>query len=109
MTMQEDVRIHAVTVNHNTSHFVELMVRTLLLTNTFRGLDWTLTVLDNSSHDEHLAALQSYLRDHQMALIHTSFDTTIAGEKHGAALEAFVMQHADCMHYLFLDPDIMVH
>lgn len=55
--MQADVRIHAVTVNHNTSHFVELMVRTLLLRNTLRGLDWTLTVLNNRSHDEHLPTL----------------------------------------------------
>ena len=44
MTMQEGVRMHAVTVNDHTSHFVELMVRTLLLTNTFHSLDWTLRV-----------------------------------------------------------------
>lgn len=104
--MDSDIRVYGVTVNHNTSHFVELMVRTLLLKNSPPSIDFTLTVLDNSSNDEHLPALRSYLIDHGITLEQTGFDTAIAVEKHGAALESFVMQHPDCTHYLFLDADM---
>jgi len=82
------------------------MVRTLLLTTDRASLDLTLTVLDNRSDDEHRAALTSYLHTQNIPLLQTSFDATVAVEKHGAALENFVQQHDDCTHYLFLDADI---
>jgi len=104
--MSNHARIYGVTVNHNTSHFVELMVRTLLLTDDVSSLEFTLTVLDNGSDDEHLASLRSFLATQHIAFTQTGFDTSIAVEKHGVALESFVRQHADCTHYLFLDADM---
>lgn len=103
--MTEQPRIAAVTVNHNTSHFVELLVRTLLLTNDLSSLDFTLTVLDNGSNDEHASALTSYLATQGIAFSQTGFDTTMVVEKHGVALERFVHKFADCTHYFFLDAD----
>ncbi len=99
-------RIQAVTVNHNTSHFAELMLRTLALTNDLRGIDFRVTVLDNGSDDEHLGALRSYLAEQKIPLVPTGFDNSVAAEKHGVALGAFVREHPECTHYLFLDSDM---
>ena len=99
-------RIAAATVNHNTSHFVELMLRSLYLTNDLSGIDLHVVVLDNNSDDEHLPELEAYLGHQGIPLIQTGFDNSLAPEKHGAALDAFVQAHDDCSHYLFLDSDI---
>lgn len=104
--MRSASRIYGVTVNHNTSHFVELMLRTLFLTNDLGGIDFHMVVLDNSSDDEGLEQLRSYLSDQGISLIQTGFDNTLAPEKHGAALGSFVEEHDDCTHYLFLDSDM---
>ncbi len=98
--------IYAVTVNHNTSHFVELMLRTLFLTNQLDTFDLSLTIFDNASDDDQLPALRSYLDSQPVSFQQTGFDTAITVEKHGVALQAFVMQHPECTHYLFLDSDM---
>jgi hypothetical protein len=99
-------RIYGVTVNHNTSHFVELMLRTLFFTNTLDSIDFQMFVLDNSSEDKYLGQLKTYLADHRIPLIQTGFDSSLAPEKHGAAFDNFVKEYDDCTHYLFLDSDI---
>jgi hypothetical protein len=104
--MSNYARIYAVTVNHNTSHFIELMVRTLLLTNDRSSLDLTLTILDNGSNDEQCGALTSYLAGQHITFAQTGFDTSVAVEKHGVALERFIRGNSDCTHYLFLDADM---
>lgn len=98
--------IYAVTVNHNTSQFVELMLRTLLLTNALGGLQLEITVLDNHSDDPHAGELRAYLAEQQIVFVQTGFDTSIASEKHGAALMRFISDRPECSHYLFLDADI---
>jgi hypothetical protein len=104
--MISSVRILGVTVTHDSSDFVELMLRTLFLTNDLRDLDLTLAVLDNSSGDAHRARLESYLAEHRIPLTPTGFTHYIAAEQHGAALTDFVQAHPDCTHYLFLDADM---
>jgi hypothetical protein len=104
--MKTDTKIYGITVNHNTSHFVELMLRTLFLTNDLNSIDFHAVVLDNASDDEYLEQLQAYLSDQNIPLIQTGFDNTLAPEKHGAAFDSFVKQHTDCAHYLFLDSDM---
>ena len=42
--MRERARIHAVTVTHDSADFVELMLRTLFLTNNLSDLEFTMTV-----------------------------------------------------------------
>jgi hypothetical protein len=99
-------RIYGVAVNHNTSHFTELMLRTLFYTDDLRGIDLQLHVLDNASDDAHLGQLKAYLEERRIPSIQTGFDNALAPEKHGAAFDRFVAEHDDCTHYLFLDSDI---
>ena len=104
--MSETARIFGVTVTHDSSDFVELMLRTLFLTNDLAGLDLTLAVLDNSSGDPHRIQLESYLAERGISLTATGFAHYIAAEQHGAELTNFVRAQADCTHYLFLDADM---
>ena len=98
--------IKAVTVNQDTSHFVELMLRTLFYTNDLNGIDLEIVVLDNGSDGEHLEQLQTYLADQGVPLLQTGFDNSVAPQKHGVALSNFVLENDDCTHYLFLDSDM---
>ena len=98
--------IKAVTVNQDTSHFVELMLRTLFHTNDLSGIDLEIVVLDNGSNDEHRGQLEAYLADQGIPLIQTGFDNSVAPQKHGVALTNFVLENDGCTHYLFLDSDM---
>ena len=104
--MEAAPHICAVTVNHNTSQFVELMLRTLFLTNDLSGVRLTATVLDNRSDDAPCDELRAYLAERGIAFVQTGFDTAVAPEKHGAALADFVGAHPECSHFLFLDADM---
>jgi len=104
--MQPSLHICGVTVNHNTSHFVELMLRTLFHTNDLSGLHCEMTVLDNQSDDLHHDELYAYLTAQDIACVQTGFDTSIAGEKHGVAFANFIHEHPECTHFLFLDADM---
>jgi hypothetical protein len=104
--MAASLHICGVTVNHNTSHFVELMLRTLFLTNDLTALRFEMTVLDNHSDDAHVDELRAYLTDQQVAFLQTSFDTSIAGEKHGVAFANYIHDHPEYTHFLFLDADM---
>ena len=104
--MSSAVRILGVTVTHDSSDFVELMLRTLFLTNDAGSLGLTLTVLDNSSGDAHRARLEAYLAAHDISITPTGFAHYIAAEQHGSALTNFVRAHPGCTHYLFLDADM---
>src|SRR5258706_4734966 len=105
-SMATSLHICGVTVNHNTSHFVELMLRTLFLTNDLIGMRFEMTVLDNQSDAAHADELRAYLADQHVAFLQTGFDTSIAGEKHGVAFANFIGDHPECTHYLFLDADM---
>jgi hypothetical protein len=98
--------IHAVTVNHNISRYVELMLRSLFFTNDLRGMDIHMVVLDNASNDDHVEQLKAYLASRSIPFIQTGFDNRVAVEKHGLALTNFVKERQDCTHYLFLDGDM---
>lgn len=100
------MQIDAVTVNQNTSHFTELMLRTLFLKNDLQGIEFRITVLDNHSDDESLESLKSYLTERNITLRQTGFDTSVAPEKHGTAFARFIKEEKDCSHYLFLDSDM---
>jgi len=105
-SMAASLHICVVTVNHNTSHFVELMLRTLFLTNDITAIRFEMTVFDNQSDDAHGDELRIYLADQHVACVQTGFDTSIAGEKHGVAFANFIRDRPECTHYLFLDADI---
>lgn len=104
--MKTKTQICAVTVNQNTSHFTELMLRTLFLKNDLQGIDFKITVLDNHSDDESLESLKSFLSDRNIPLRQTGFDTGVSPEKHGTAFARFIQEEQDCSYYLFLDSDM---
>ncbi len=104
--MTSSVHILGVTVTHDSSDFVELMLRTLFLTDSPRDLNLTLTVLDNSSEDAQRTQLEKYLASQGIAMKPTGFAHYIAAEQHGTALTNFVRTNPDCTHYLFLDADM---
>jgi hypothetical protein len=96
--------IYAVTVNHNTSPYMELMLRSLYFHHP-AGLDLTLTVYDNASTDE-MGGLLEYLRYKNLALQQTGFSTETINNSHGEILRRFVLEQPECSHYLFLDSDV---
>jgi len=99
------MRINVVAVNHNTSLFTELAVRSLLKMHGPRS-NWRLVVLDNASTDE-TQVLKEYaegagIEFHQSGL---QADDRQANS-HGEIIRQFVMTNPDCDYYLLLDTDI---
>lgn len=109
MTNLEAYRINAVTVNHNTSLFTELLLRSLLAKSP-AGLKLSLTVMDNQSQDgEALESLQAYCREQAIPFVQSGFDASAKTvNTHGEVLRDFALSHTDCTHYLFLDADVCV-
>jgi hypothetical protein len=97
-------KIEAVTVNHNTSRYMELMLRSLFA-HCPREINLSLTVLDNASTDD-MAELKAYLKSKGLTIEQTGFTTNTKNNSHGEILGKFVLDHPDCTHYLFLDADV---
>jgi GT2 family glycosyltransferase len=103
--MMRRVSIAAVLVNHNTSAFAELAVRSLFVQNP--GLDMTLTVYDNGSTDDCgglLAAADTY----GVRVVQSGFPISTPGNSHGEVLRRFVLDPAnrEADQFLFLDADV---
>lgn len=96
------MRINAVMVNHNTSAFAELAVRSLFAQNP--GLDLTLTVYDNDSTDDR-SGLLAAAAAHGVEVRRSGFPIGTTGNSHGETLRRFVLE-TDADYLLFLDADI---
>lgn len=103
MQTQSTPRIQVVTVNHNTSSYTELLLRSLFACHA--TLDLTITVMDNNSTDD-MISLRNFLAEKQISLCQSGFDTTTKHNSHGEVLQQFVLTHPDCAYYLFLDADV---
>ena len=108
--MINKTHIEAVTVNHNSSLFTELMLRSLFATHE-ADFHISATVADSASSDSaDLSVLSKYLRLRDIPLRQTGFgsDRKHPGDvnTHGEILRTFVLDHPDCTHYLFVDPDV---
>jgi hypothetical protein len=98
-------RIAAVSVNHNTSLYMELMLRSLFATHSsLEELGLSLTVLDNASEDD-TASLRAYAAWVGVPVVPSGFPTHTKHNSHGENLRRFVLDHPDATHYLFLDAD----
>ena len=97
-------RIQAVTVNHNTSRYVELLLRSLSATHA-ADLDIAVTVVNNDSHDD-MTSLRALLDQQHIPLRPSGFSTATPVNSHGEVLRQFVLDQADCAYYLFLDADV---
>lgn len=97
--------IEAVTINQDTSCFVELLLRSLYATHSdLEGI--RLTILDNNSTDE-MRQLRALAEDKKIPIVQTKWDSTTPGNNHGENLRDFVFSHQDCDYFLFLDADIV--
>lgn len=96
--------IEAVTVNHNTSSYMELMLRSLFARHP-PGLNLSLTVFDNASVDD-MTELHAYAGRVGLPIVQSGFTTQSQHNSHGQILRRFVLGHPDCTHYLFLDADV---
>lgn len=105
------VTVEAVVVNHNTSPFAELCLRSLRATelggSSLDALDLRVTVADNHSTDAGLPALR-VAADECGAAFETSRwphgESTV--NTHGDVLRDFVLTRRGAAFYLFLDADI---
>jgi hypothetical protein len=95
--------IEAATVNHNTSSYVELMLRSLFARHS-SDLDVSITVFDNASEDD-MGGLRAYAEEMGVPIVQTGLTTETENNSHGEILRRFVLEHRDCTHYLFLDAD----
>lgn len=98
-------RIAAVTVNHNTSGYTELLLRSLFATHSPAGeLGLSLTVLDNESEDD-TSRLRAYAAEVGVPVLPSGFTTHTKHNSHGHILRDFVLGHPEATHCLFLDTD----
>jgi GT2 family glycosyltransferase len=96
--------IEAISVNHNTSPYMELMLRSLAAHHGL-DLDLTLTVVDNASEDG-TSGLRDYAARMGIPIVQSGFSTTSLHNSHGEILRRFVLEHPDSRYYLFLDSDL---
>lgn len=96
------MRIGAVLVNHNTSAFAELAIRSLFVQNP--GLDLSLTVYDNDSTDDR-SGLLAAAAAHDVEVCRSGFPVDTAGNSHGETLSRFALE-TEADYLLFLDADI---
>ena len=80
--------IEVVTINQDTSCFVELLLRSLYATHgDLEGI--RLTILDNNSTDE-MRQLRALAEDKKIPIVQTKWDSTTPGNNHGENLRDFV-------------------
>lgn len=101
-----DHLIKAVSVNHNTSAYLELMVRSFFARHPQdSGLNFDLSIYDNASQDD-LTDLEAYTESQGIPIIQSGFTTETEHNSHGEILRRFVLENPDPSHYLFLDSDV---
>jgi hypothetical protein len=98
------MNIQAVCVNHNTSGYAELMLRSYFATHD-RNLPVQFTLYDNASTDG-TDTLRACLKANNIQFIQTGFSTSTKNNSHGEILRRFVLEHIQCSHFLFLDADV---
>src|SRR5689334_17713044 len=102
------VLVRAVIVNHNTSLFSELALRSLLGSHASdRAIDLDVTVADNHSSDPHVSQLRAACDElgSRFELSRWPVDGSTVNT-HGDVLRDFVLAHPDADHFLFVDCDI---
>ncbi len=97
-------RIRAVTVNHNPSSYMELMLRSLFARHV-PDFDLAVTVFDNASKDN-MSGLWVYAQRMGVPIVQSGFTTRTRNNSHGEVLRRFVLERPNCTYYLFLDADV---
>lgn len=102
--MMGAVRIAAASVNHNTSAYMELMLRSLVACHPDQSA-LSLTIFDNGSTDD-MAGLRAYAERIDVPIVASGYRLNTLHNSHGDVLDAFVASHPDVSHFLFLDADV---
>ncbi|MBV9788813.1 MAG: hypothetical protein JOZ51_11600 [Chloroflexi bacterium] len=97
-------KIEAVAVNHNTSPYMELMLRSFFK-HYSADLPFSLTVFDNASTDD-MTDLVAFAAQMNVPIVQSGYTTATRNNSHGEILRHFVSTHPDSTHYLFLDADV---
>ncbi len=98
-------QILAAVVNHNTSAYTELMVRSLFARHSGRE-GFSLTIFDNASTDD-TSALRAYAAQMGVPIKPSGYQLETQFNSHGDVLGEFVLANPDCDYYLFLDADVV--
>jgi hypothetical protein len=104
------LRITACIVNHDTSCFAELALRSFVDSHiTSRSdIDLELTVIDNHSDDDGISDLKAAAADLGVNFAPSRWPAHDARcNTHGDVLRDFVLDHRDADMFLFIDADIM--
>ncbi|CAM3333654.1 glycosyltransferase [Occultella aeris] len=103
-SQQSDAQIGAIVVNHNTSSWTELLIRSLFVQNPGFG---RLTIYDNDSVDDRSAMLDAAAQ-YGAEIQQSGFDTRTTTNSHGQVLSKFVLdpRNAELDYLLFLDADV---
>ncbi len=96
-------KIAAVSVNHNTPAYMELMLRSFFATHLSQ-LNCSIAIYDNGSDDDEGVAGVCGHQEHP--IIQSGYRIESKSNSHGEILRRFVLDTPDCTHYLFLDADI---
>lgn len=95
--------IQAAVVNHNTSAYTELMLRSLFATHSDLP-NFSVRVYDNGSTDD-TQGLQSYASEMNVPVLPSGCSIDSQNNSHGDVLRTFVLENPTCDYYLFLDAD----
>ncbi|MGE5222206.1 MAG: hypothetical protein ACM3PY_07205 [Omnitrophica WOR_2 bacterium] len=96
--------IQAVAVNHNTSGYSELLLRSLF-THHPDELDISVTVYDNDSQDDR-SSLDDFASTRGIPILPSGFAIQTKWNSHGEVLSRFVQEHPESSYLLFLDTDV---
>ncbi len=102
--------IEACIVNHNTSPYAELALRSLVAMHAAPGgpAELRVTVVDNHSTDEGFSELESAAREVGATLERSRWPAARSWvNSHGDVLRNFVLTHPDPDYFLFVDSDIV--
>lgn len=97
--------ITAVSVNHNTSAYMELMLRSFDAMHPVSPINnWVL--YDNQSTDD-IQPLQDYATQRGTPLAQSGFSITTAYNSHGHLLQRGILNHPHSDYYVLLDADVV--
>lgn len=97
--------IQAAVVNHNTSAYTELMLRSLFAMHP--GASYlSLRVFDNESTDD-TSGLRAFAAQVGVPVLPSGFSLETEWNSHGDVLRTFVLENPHCDYYLFLDSDVV--
>jgi GT2 family glycosyltransferase len=97
--------IKAAVVNHNTSAYCELMLRSLFAMHPDLP-GFSLEVFDNGSTDD-TSGLRAAAGRLGVPLTPSGYTLDTLNNSHGDVLRSFVLANPDCDYFLFLDADVV--